>query len=199
MKTFSFQFLIKDKKVEQAGLYEIDFSEEAKDYDENRIRAVIVIGNYCTEEEAKEELQEAKIIATMNGEVCGFCEWDIDKLYEKTSEQIAEEIVNEYLDSKEARESYFVSERLKYFINSLSKSKYELLFEYYNEGTLLTHAVERSEAATSFYKRECEKMMTNWAREEKILVEELANNSGLMNNLNMTVLRQALDNYISEL
>lgn len=195
-KTFSFQFLIGDGKQKQAGLFEIDFTEEANDYGEYRIRAVVGLGNYRTEEEAKEELAEAKIMEAMKEEVCGFCEWDVEKVYEKTSEQIAEEIVDEFLETKQAAESYFVAERLKYFINSLSQSKYELLFEYYNEGTLLSHAEELGKKAAEFYTREREKMIPIWAKEENVSKEELQSDTGLMNNLNMIVLRQALDYYV---
>lgn len=190
------QFVIPENRQKPTGFYEVEFSEEENDYFENRIRVRVVIGNYRTEDEAYDELGDAKAWAAINEKVCGFCEWDIDVVYDNHSEKIGQEIVEELLEKKEVEENYFAGERLKYFINCLSQEKYELLFDYYNEGTLFNHALERGVKASEYYKIEREKMLVIWAEEENMTEQELENHTGLRNNLNMTMLRQTLDDCI---
>lgn len=72
----------------------------------------------------------------------------------------------------------------------LAKTAPHVLFSMWQKGTWYAYAEERKEAAEKFLEREREAMIKSFCQTEKLTREELLKNTGLMNNLEITLHRR---------
>lgn len=189
----SFCLVIPEEK-QYNGIFSVDFTEMANEEGGKKINCSIMFFSAEEGEEGQDILKAYREQRKQEGVLTVLSEIEFQDgawVYDGDSEKVAREIVEE-LESD--LQNGFASMRLQYFLQA--ENKITLLYEYYNDGTLLEHAKSRAEEAKAFIEREQPRMMEVWAKEEGQTVEEFQKNPGLMNNLNMTLQRQALEYYI---
>ena len=109
--------------------------------------------------------------------------------------QMAEKI-QEITMKKLEGTAFYGRERLRFLVNSEEDRHWYLLLDLHTKRELVHHLMEIENQATEFIEMEKPKMMESWGITEKLKEEDQMKWVGLMNNLNMTLRRMALEEIV---